>query len=347
MRPRELIFGAIAIALVAGYGALGSQLYASVGPSVLPTAMPTAPRTEVRAPKVPGTLAFAIQGDIFVIRDGLMNGQTAEGRNHQPALSADGRVLLFSRRGQIDGRSRLATGQIVNAQLGFADIVSKPSTGGSETLLVAGLRTRDAAGGFHGVSWYLSPAVSPDGRRLAYIEDDGGGAADLVVMDLGTRRRTPLSLGSDLADAAWSPDGRSIVTTSYNTEEPGLVIWAADRRGSGQRLTNLPEGDAYRATFSPDGKRLVYTLRTGARNDIHLFEIASGRDIALTADGRSWNGVMSPDGRWVAFLREQGGVIDLYAMELGDAPGGGPSKPAIKLTKGQGIDGSSRPAWAQ
>lgn len=346
MRPRELIFGAIALALVGTYAVFGSQLYATVGPSVVPTAMPTVPRVELPAPKVPGTLAFAIQGDIFVIRDGLMNHQTAEGRNQQPALSADGRVVLFARRGQIDGRSRLATGQVVNAQLGFSDIVSKPSSGGAETLLVPGLRERNNTSGFHQVSWFQSPALSPEGRRLAFIEDDGSGAADLVVMDLGTRRRTILSRGASLADAAWSPDGRSIVTTSYNTDVPGLVVWAADRSGSGQRVTRLPEGEAYRPSFSPDGRSLVYTLRQGSRNDVHVVEIASGRDVALTSDGRSWNGVLSPDGRWLAFLREQGGVIDLYAMELGDALTGGAAKPAIKLTKGQGIDGASRPAWA-
>jgi len=347
MRVRELIFGAIALALVATYAVFGSQLYASVGPTVAATPMPTVPRTELPAPKVPGTLTFAIQGDIFVIRDGLMNHQTAEGRNQQPALSSDGRVVLFARRGLIDGRRGLATGQIVNAQLGFSDIVSKSSSGGQETVLVAGLRLRNAATGFHEVSWFLSPALSPDGRRLAYVEDDGGGAAELVVMDLATRRRVPLSPGADLADVSWSPDGRSIVTTSYNTNTPGLVIWAADRVGSGQRVTRLPEGEAYRPSYTPDGRSLVYTLRQGSRNDVRVVEIASGRDVALTSDGRSWNGVMSPDGRWVAFLREQGGVIDLYAMEIGDALAGGAPKPAIKLTKGQGIDGASRPAWAQ
>lgn len=346
MRARELIFGALGAALLATYLVFGSQLYATVGPRAAPTPLPPAPRTEVPAPRVPGTIAFVIQGDVFVMRDGTFKHQTSEGRNQQPALSADGSLLLFARRGQIDGRSVLATGQIVNAQLGFSDIVSKPSAGGAETLLVPGLRARNA-NGFHAVSWFLSPALSPDGRRLAFLEDDGGGAADLVVMDLGTRRRTVLSGNADLADAAWSPDGRSVVTTTYNTETPGLLLWAADRPGSGTRVTGLPDGEAYRASFSPDGKWLVYTLRRGAANDVHVIEIATGRDVALTADGRSWNGVLSPDGRWIAFLREAGGVIDLYAAELGDALSGGAPRPAIKLTKGQGIDGAFRPAWSR
>jgi hypothetical protein len=38
-------------------------------------------------------------------------------------------------------------------------------------------------------------------------------------------------------------------------------------------------------------------------------------------------------------------VIDLYSMDLSDAPTGGSAKDAIKLTRGEGIDGASRPAW--
>jgi Tol biopolymer transport system component len=71
----------------------------------------------------------------------------------------------------------------------------------------------------------------------------------------------------------------------------------------------------------------------------------SSKDIALTNDGKSWNGVFSPDGKQMAFLREKDGVIDLYSMDLGDALTGGSPKSAIKLTRGEGIDGASRPAW--
>jgi Tol biopolymer transport system component len=74
-------------------------------------------------------------------------------------------------------------------------------------------------------------------------------------------------------------------------------------------------------------------------------QVSSGRDVTLTSDGKSWNGVFSPDGRQLAFLRERDGVIDLYFMDLGDALSGGSPKPAVKLTRGEGIDGASRPAW--
>lgn len=348
MRPRELIFGVIAIVLLASYVAFGSRLYASVGPVAgPPTPTPTAPRSEQPAPRVPGTLAFVIQGDVYVMRDGRFQHQTSEGRNQQPALSADGSVLAFVRRQQIDGRRILGTGEIVNARLGYSDLMTKPSAGGAESILLTGLLQRDQGGGFHRVAWDLAPAFSPDGRRVAFIQDDADGAADLVVVDVQTKRVTPFSQGAELADPAWSPDGRTIATTTYNLDTPGLLLWSVDRPGTATRAAGLPDGEPYRPSFSPDGKWLVYTLRRDGRNDVHAYELATRRDLTLTGDGRSWNPVFSPDGSWVAFLREQGGVIDLYAMELADALSGGLPRPAVKLTSGQGIDGASRPTWAR
>ncbi|MBI4349217.1 MAG: PD40 domain-containing protein, partial [Elusimicrobia bacterium] len=223
-----------------------------------------------------------------------------------------------------------------------------------------GLRQR-SAGGQHLVSWYIGPAVSADGRRLALFEDDGDGAADLEVVTFaaataappGPPRPTPrptvavLSQGADLADAAWSPDGRTIAVTTYNTDTPGILLWAADRVGSAQRLSGLPQGDAYRPSYSADGRWLVYTLRRDGRNDVHAYDLVAKTDIALTDDGRSWSGVLSPDGTWLAFLRERNGTIDLYAMALGDALTGGRPHDAVKLTRGEGIDGSSRPSWSR
>ncbi len=345
MRFRELIFGAIATTLLATYLVFGARFYETVGPVRAATPTPTLAReTNVPAPRVPGTIAFTARGEVFVMRDGTYRNQTAEGRSQQPALSADGRQLLFVRIENIDGR-RSADGLTVPARLGYSNVIVKSSIGGTETILLDGLRQR-AANGFHQVSWYLSPSLSPDGKRLAFLEDDGDGAADLVVLDLATKRRTVFSRGADLADATWSPDGKSIATTSYAAGPSGITIWSADRPGTTPARLKLPGAtDAYRPSFSPDGRWLAYTLRRDDKNDVHAFEIGTSRDVALTDDGHSWNGVFSPDGRWLAFDREKGGVVDLFALELAEVMSGGVPKEALKLTRGEGVDGASRPAW--
>lgn len=369
MVRRDLIFGVIAAALVVLYTWGASLVQPIVGPvsDSSPTPQPTRPAERTGAPRVPGAIAFVIRGDVYVLRDGRYATLTSEGRNSQPALTADGQTLYFVRRDEIDGR-RAVEGAVVNARLQYTSIVRKPADGGAEEVIANGLRQR-ATNGLHAVSWYLGPAPSTDGRRLAYLHDDGDGRADLEVITFSTPpptgsptarptatprptttpRPVPVafSQSADLADASWSADGRTIATTSYNTEVPGILVWQADRTGNAERLTGLPEGDAYRPAYSPDGKWIVYTLRRGAKNDVYAYEVATKRSVALTDDGKSWAGVLSPDGAWLAFLRERAGTIDLYAMELADALTGGKPKEAIRLTRGEGIDGASRPSWSR
>ena len=361
MVRRDLTFGALAIALVVAYAWAASLLAPVVGPAASsPTPTPTRPAEQTGVLRVPGAIAFVLRGDVYLLRDGRYAPLTSEGRNSQPALTADGATLYFARREEIDGR-RVSDGAIVNARLDFSSIVRKPAAGGPEEVVLNGLKQR-SANGQHAVSWYLAPAISADGRRLAVFEDDGDGAADLEVFTLstapgssGTARPsatprlvpTVLSQGADLADASWSPDGKTIAVTSYNTNDPGILLWTADRTGVAERLKGLPDGEPYRPAYSSDGKWLVYTLRKDGKNDVHAYDLVAKRDVALTSDGRSWAGVLSPDGAWLAFLRERGGTVDLYAMELGDALFGGRPKEAVKLTRGEGIDGSSRPSWSR
>lgn len=349
MVRRELTFGLIAAALVVLYVRGAATLAPVVGPvSSSPTPLPTRPAERTGVPRVPGAIAFVLRGDVYVLREGRYAPLTSESRNSQPVLSADGATLYFARHEQIDG-TRVSDGAIVNARLGFTSIVRKPAIGGPEEVVLNGLRQR-RPNGQHLVSWYLGPALSADGKRLALTEDDGDGASDLEIATLaaGTARTTVqlISRGADLADPAWSPDGKSIATTSYGADEPGIVVWELEKPGTVKRLS-LADGDAYRPSYSASGTWLVYTLRHEGKNDVHAYSLATKRDVAVTNDGKSWNGVLSPDGEWLGFLRERGGVIDLYAMELGDALAGGAPKEAVKLTRGEGIDGSSRPSWSR
>ncbi len=350
MGRRELIFGAIAGALVVLYVWVATLVGpVAVSGSATPAPSRTRPAERTGVPRVPGSIAFVLAGDVYVLRDGRYAPLTSEGRSMSPDLTDDGATLYFARREEIDGK-RIADGALVNARLGFSRIVRKPAAGGDEQVIVDGLRQK-AANGQDQVSWYLDPAAAPDGKRVAVIEDDGGGAADLVVVTPangnGRAGVLILSQGAQLADPAWSPDGKTIALTSYNTDVPGILLWASDRPGVAQRLQDLPDGGAYRPSFSPDGRWIVYTLRGDGANDVHAYEIATKRDVRLTSDGRSWNGVFSPDGKWIAFLRETSGTIDLFAMELGDALAGGPPKAAVQLTRGEGIDGASRPSWSR
>ena len=352
MRSREILFGSIAATLLVIYVILGVRVAPLLAPAGTPTPTPPKPSSAVAAPRLPGTIAFMLRGDVYVLSEGKYIGASTDAGDRSPALSPDGKTLLFVHTASVDGK-RIVDEQVTPAVLRYSDIILKPSAGGTETVLLSGLLQK-VSSGFDRVAWHDDPAVSPDGTRFAVLvaPDDGSDASDLYVYDMKSTAQAPkriaqLSQGSNLADVAWSPDGKTIVVTSYTLGVPRLLLIPTDGRAATQQKVDA-EGEPYRASYSPDGKWLVYTLRhPSGGNDVHAVEIATGRDIALTSDGRNWNGVFSPDGAWIAFLRENGGAIDLYAMELANALTGGSPKPAIRLTNGEGIDGESRPSWGR
>jgi len=346
-RSRELVFAGIAAVLLVLYLGIGLRVGPAFIPPSSPTPTPTKPVSLVPLPTGPnvnvsGTIAFALRGDVYVLSGKGYVPLTSDGRSHQPSISTDGRTVFFARVEEIDGK-RLVDGQVVPAHLRFSNVVSRSTAGGSETILVNGLVK--SADGFHVVTWFDSPTVSPDGKRVAVVADDGQGYSDLVLYDVQTGKQpVVLSQGSNLADPAWLPDGKTVAVTSYTLGNPRLLLVPTD--GHASIPVTIPDGEPYRASYSPDGAWLVYTLRHDNRNDLHAIRMTgTAKDIALTTDGASWNGVFSPDGKQMAFLREKDGVIDLYSMDLGDALTGGSPKSAVKLTRGEGIDGASRPAW--
>lgn len=343
---RELAFAVIAIALVIGYGVLGSRAAPLVLPAGSPTPTPTKPVSAVSAPQIPGTIAFALRGDVYMLRDGKYVSVTSDARSIQPDLSEDGRTLLFVRAEAINGR-RNVNGQITPAILRYTDIVKKDPSGGAESIVLTGLLIT-SPGGFHSVAWFSGPALSPDAKRFAVTTDAVDGASDLEVFDVQTGKlASVLSQGSFLSDPAWSPDGNTIAVTSYTQGEPRILLVPSDGRAALPLAIKGTTGEAYRPSYSPDGAWITYTLRHDGRNDVHAVDVKTGQDVALTNDGKSWNSVFSPDGTKIAFLRESGGTIDLYAMDVAEALTGGAPKAAVKLTRGEGIDGDSRPAWGR
>jgi Tol biopolymer transport system component len=346
-RSRELVFGGIAAVLFVLYLGIGLRVGPAFIPPSSPSPTPTKPVSLVPLPtganvNVTGTIAFALRGDVYVLSGKGYIPMTSDGRSHQPSISSDGRTVFFSRVEEIDGK-RIVDGQVVPAHLRFTNVVSRDAEGGTETVLVNGLVR--SADGFHVVTWFDSPAVSPDGKRVAVVADNGNGYSDLLLYDAQTGKQPiRLSQDSNLADPSWSPDGKTVAVTSYTLGNPRLLLVPADGRAAVPVTT--PAGEPYRAAYSPDGAWLLYTLRHEGKNDLHAMQMSGTRkDIALTTDGNSWSGVFSPDGKSMAFFRERDGVIDLYSMDLADALSGGTPKSAIKLTRGEGIDGASRPAW--
>jgi hypothetical protein len=97
-------------------------------------------------------------------------------------------------------------------------------------------------------------AVSPDHRHIVAVEGDI--AVDVFGMNIdgsGVRQFTHTRDSTNNLAPTWSPDGRHIVYTKFQSSADGVYEMNPD--GSGQHLLFTPGGDA---VFSPSGGELAY-----------------------------------------------------------------------------------------
>lgn len=111
-------------------------------------------------------------------------------------------------------------------------------------------------------------AISPDGKQLAWIEDDG----PLVVRDIATatERKFPFqeSIPQPRYSPVFSPDGKSVwfrARTSQNRGEWGLYEYPLS---GGMPMLRTADVDR-RAAFAPDGKSIAF-IRFIPRNGTRL-----------------------------------------------------------------------------
>ena len=161
-----------------------------------------------------------------------------------------------------------------------------------------------------------SPAISPDGEKVAFLSDRGAGTFGLYVMDLKTKEPRELATS-----------GRSTAFEELNFLTPG-ISWnpkgtklAVGAKGAGQDviyLVDAASGDYDELEFglqtiggvswSPDGRRIAFEADTGGRHaDIYVYDFGNRKLSKLTNDvftdaTPTW----SPDSRYVYFISDRG-----------------------------------------
>ncbi|CAA9487242.1 MAG: Alanyl dipeptidyl peptidase [uncultured Sphingomonas sp.] len=198
------------------------------------------------------------------------------GGGEEIAISPDGRTVYFALReaGRIEATST------------NLDIFAVPADGSAPpSNLTAANDATDTL-----------PAVSPDGRTLAYVAmaRPGYEADRQVVMlrDLATGNVRPLTQSWDrsVSSLAWARDGRSLLVTAGETlEEPVSRIDAANGRVT--RLTR--EGHAGNVRPLPDGGALFTSNSVMAPDDLYRLD-GRGRVRQLTAVNRALLAQLDP-----------------------------------------------------
>jgi serine/threonine protein kinase/WD40 repeat protein len=173
------------------------------------------------------------------------------------------------------------------------------------------------------------PHWSPDGSKISYSRLNESGLWDVwTVPALGG---TPRKLLTNASEAAWSPDGRSLVYANSSTR----TIWISDAMGSNTRALTQPESQTshIEPAFSHDGQIIAFVRRgAGPRGELATVDLSSGKVERLTDDGVSARSpVWSVDNRFVYFASTRGGTMNLWKIA---AHGG----PPVQITAGRGDD---------
>lgn len=163
-----------------------------------------------------------------------------------------------------------------------------------------------------------SPAISPQGDKVAFISDRNdffdvyiistidGEIIDKVVKGQRTSDFEELHLLTP--GLTWSPDGRKIALAVKAGESDAIMI--IDIETKKEEKITLPLDGIYSVTWSSDGDNLAFVGLKVPQSDIYIYNLKTKELTNLTNDIFSDSDpVFSPDGKTVYFVSDRGDFI--------------------------------------
>jgi serine/threonine protein kinase/Tol biopolymer transport system component len=164
----------------------------------------------------------------------------------------------------------------------------------------------------------INPAVSPDGKRIAF-QSNRSGNYDIYVMDAdGTNVRRLLETPYDERMPAWSPDGERIVFASDTRGDGRASLYTIKADGTDLQplVTDHTRSSAPR--WSRSGIVYVTGSATDARTwEIRLYSPDTEMTSTLTLNTiKDWGPSFTPDGERILFLTDGNGYAAIATMAL-------------------------------
>ncbi len=162
----------------------------------------------------------------------------------------------------------------------------------------------------------MSPAWSPDSRRIAYVSFEGN-RSSIFVQTLRTGNRIQVSNRPGVNGApAFSPDGRKLVVT-LSDPDGNLDIYTLDIATRQTRRITTHRAIDTEGSWSPDGRYIYFTSDRSGGPQVYRVSANGGSAERVTFEG-SYNARprVSPDGEKLAMVHLVNGNYRIAVMDL-------------------------------
>jgi len=163
----------------------------------------------------------------------------------------------------------------------------------------------------------VGPALSPDGRWVAFLSSRGLLSIDLYVADAMTGKvvRKLTSTATDphtssiefiYSAGTWDNESKRLAIAEIASGRPALAIYDA-QSGDKEREIRIPQVDQIlNPTWSPDGQAIAFSGLSQGLSDLYVYDLRASNLQRLTNDAYaeihpSW----SPDSRQIAFATDR------------------------------------------
>lgn len=161
----------------------------------------------------------------------------------------------------------------------------------------------------------MSPAWSPDGKKIAYVSFEDKVAA-IYLQTVASGERTLISKLPGINGApAWSPDGTKLTLVLTKTGYP--KIYTLDLASKHLRqITKGPSLDT-EPNWSPDGKSIIFTSDRGGSPQIYQANIKTQKIKRITYKGNyNARASFTANGKSIVMLHSEGGMFNIALQDL-------------------------------
>lgn len=158
----------------------------------------------------------------------------------------------------------------------------------------------------------FDPALSPDGRQIAFARLDSDASADIRIhiRNLTDGAERPLNDDRGVVNPAWSPDGRLIAYVQTREGAPCRLLMAEAGNGARREIGACATAATPNIAWSPDGRVLYFEDAQAPESATRIMglDVARGAVSPVTpaaASGGDFFPTPSPDGNSLVFLREE------------------------------------------